>query len=67
MKCYFCESAETLYCKICKKWMCDDCRKNYPTRIKAMLREKPRIMKNQTMQIRWKPHLIFGSKLQLME
>ena len=39
-KCYFCENIETLYCKICKKWMCDECRKNYPARMKAMFKEK---------------------------
>ena len=37
MKCYFCDSMETLYCKLCKKWFCDECRKNYPVRMKAMM------------------------------
>ena len=37
-KCYFCESTETLYCSICKKWMCDGCRKNYYKRIGEVAR-----------------------------
>jgi len=33
----------TNYLKMSQKWMCDDCRKNYPTRIKAMLSEKLKV------------------------
>ena len=34
-KCYFCESVETRFCKLCKKWLCRECRENYPKRIAA--------------------------------
>jgi len=46
-KCYFCINTETKYCPLCRKWMCDDCRKNYPQRIEAMLKEKGKIIKKE--------------------
>jgi hypothetical protein len=36
-KCWFpdCNEYHTKYCPICKKWLCDICRKNYAKRLKA--------------------------------
>lgn len=42
-KCYFCPSVETAYCPLCKKWMCDTCRKNYPERMKAFIKNVIRL------------------------
>ena len=38
IQCHFCESYETKYCNWCDKYMCENCRKNYPARIKAMFK-----------------------------
>ena len=35
-KCYFCEFPETIYCKICKKWFCDEYRQNYTKKMKIL-------------------------------
>ena len=35
--CYFCHNNDTKYCSICQKWLCDNCRKNYPKRIVGVL------------------------------
>ena len=42
-KCYFCPNTETKYCGMCKKWMCDVCRANYPERMKAFIRNVIRL------------------------
>jgi len=39
-KCYFCDSYNTRFCGMCKQWLCDWHRKNYPKRAWAMLMEK---------------------------
>lgn len=38
--CYFCPNNETKYCPRCDKWLCDNCRKNYPKRILGAFKEK---------------------------
>lgn len=39
--CWFsdCNNTDTLFCNICKKWLCDDCRNNYWKRMKAFGKE----------------------------
>ena len=34
MNCYFCDSVNVKYCPVCDKYLCDECRGNYPKRIK---------------------------------
>jgi hypothetical protein len=39
--CDVCESEKTVrYCKFCHAFICEDCRHNYPERVKAMLRAR---------------------------
>ena len=39
-KCHYCDSEETKYCVMCRKWFCDHCRKQYGKRLKDMVKEK---------------------------
>lgn len=38
--CTLCYSTEGLgYCKLCKRWFCLDCKRKYPKRVKAAMKE----------------------------
>jgi hypothetical protein len=40
-RCRLCGTTENLqYCDMCKYYFCDDCRKKYPERVMAMMKEK---------------------------
>jgi len=41
-KCFFCPNTETKYCGLCKQWLCDECRANYPQRVEAWKEEVKR-------------------------
>jgi len=39
-RCYFCSNTEVKYCSICKQYLCNKHRYNYPVRLIGFLKER---------------------------